>query len=214
MNQPWEKDEAPQPPREIAECLARGSELWIFGYGSLMWDPGFAHGEARPALLRGYHRRFCVYSRRYRGTPERPGLVLGLDRGGSCRGVAFRVAACDVPTALRYLWERELTNRTYRLSELPVETASGPLRARALVVDRRHPSYTGRLPLDEVARHILDGVGTRGPCREYLEKTVAALHRLGVTDGPLHRLEEKVRALAAGEQPMLALDAGFRRGDG
>ena len=76
---------------EIARCIARGCDVWVFAYGSLMWDPGFAHVEAQPALLRGYHRRFCVYSHRYRGTPERPGLVLGLDRGGACKGIAYRV---------------------------------------------------------------------------------------------------------------------------
>src|SRR5215469_4449876 len=76
---------------EIAQCLASGRDLWIFGYGSLMWNPGFPHAEAQPALLHGFHRAFCVYSSRYRGTPERPGLVLGLDRGGACKGVAFRV---------------------------------------------------------------------------------------------------------------------------
>jgi cation transport protein ChaC len=186
---------------EIAACLRLNSDVWIFGYGSLMWNPGFAFCEAVPAMLRGYHRRFCVYSHSYRGTPERPGLVLGLDRGGSCRGIAFRVPAVDAEAALSYLWEREMRERSYRMVALPVATPAGTVKARAFVVDRAHPHYAGRLPLDETARLILQGVGGRGPCRQYLENTVLRLEALGVIDGPLHRLAAKVRQLAEGCSP-------------
>lgn len=191
---------------EITECLALGSDVWIFGYGSLMWDPGFIYGEAQPALLRGYHRSFCVYSHRYRGTPERPGLVLGLDRGGACKGIAFRVPAADVEAALHYLWDREMTDRTYHMKKLTIEAPAGTVQARAFVVDRQHPNYTGRLTLDRTARLILQGIGGRGSCREYLENTVCELRKLGLIDGPLHRLEEKVRKLAAEEMPCAAKD--------
>ncbi|HUJ97335.1 MAG TPA: gamma-glutamylcyclotransferase [Stellaceae bacterium] len=196
--------ELPLPPvsaPEIAHCIARACDVWIFGYGSLMWDPGFAYVEAQPALLRGYHRRFCVYSHTYRGTPERPGLVLGLDRGGACKGIAYRVPRVDVSPALHYLWEREMTNRTYHLRALTVATRAGAVEAQAFVVDRRHPSYAGRLSLEETARLILQGIGARGPCRQYLENTVAELKKLGLVDGPLHRLEEKVKELAAVKLP-------------
>ncbi len=186
---------------EFAECIACGSDVWIFGYGSLMWDPGFPFVEARSALLRGYHRRFCVYSHRYRGTPERPGLVLGLDRGGACRGIAYRVPAVDVSAALHYLWEREMGNRTYQLRALSAATRGGAVTVRAFVVDRGHKNYAGRLSIDATARLILQGIGARGPCRQYLANTVAELRKLGLIDGPLHRLEEKVRALAAKEAP-------------
>lgn len=186
---------------EIAACLASGRDLWIFGYGSLMWNPGFPHAEAQPALLRGYHRAFCVYSSRYRGTPERPGLVLGLDRGGACKGVAFRVPAAELRSALHDLWEREMTNRTYHLHAVSVRIPAGVISARAFVVDRRHKNYAGRLSLDETARLIIQGIGARGPCRQYLENTVAELCRLGQLDGPIHRLEMKVRELAAKELP-------------
>ncbi|MGO8921064.1 MAG: gamma-glutamylcyclotransferase [Stellaceae bacterium] len=191
----------PMPAPEIAECIARGSDVWVFAYGSLMWDPGFAHVEAQPALLRGYHRRFCVYSRGYRGTPERPGLVLGLDRGGACKGIAYRVPRAEVPAALHYLWEREMTYRSYRLRALPLATPRGRVTAQAFVVDRTRHNYSGRLSLEETARLILQGIGARGPCRQYLENTVAELTRLGLVDGPLHRLEQKVRELAAAEPP-------------
>ena len=192
---------APELTAEFAECLSRCAEVWIFGYGSLMWDPGFAYAEAQPALLRGYHRSFCVYSHRYRGTPDCPGLVLGLDRGGACHGIAFRVPAADVAGALHYLWEREMGNRTYHLKEVAVQLPDATVKARAFVVDRQHRNYAGRLSLDETARLILQGIGARGPCRQYLENTVCELRKLGLVDGPLHRLEAKVRALAAAELP-------------
>jgi cation transport protein ChaC len=189
------------PVPEIAAFFAGKRDLRIVGYGSLMWDPGFAYGDAAPALLHGYHRRFCIYSHRYRGTLERPGLVLGLDHGGACKGIAFRVPAADAEATLRYLWDREMTNRVYRLVNVPVEIAGGTVRAYAFVVDRAHPSYAGRLTLDETARLIRQGVGGRGACRQYLENTVRRLEELGVADGPLHRLERRVRELAAGETP-------------
>ena len=186
---------------EIARCIARRCDVWVFGYGSLMWHPGFAYVEAQPALLRGYHRSFCVYSHRYRGTPERPGLVLGLDRGGSCRGIAYRVPQADVSAAMHYLWEREMTNRTYHLREVPLAMPAGAVTAHAFVVDRTRHNYAGRLSLEETARLILQGIGARGPCRQYLENTVAELTKLGMVDGPLHRLEQRVRELAAAEPP-------------
>jgi glutathione-specific gamma-glutamylcyclotransferase len=181
---------------EIAACLMTKGDAWIFGYGSLMWDPGFPYCEAAPGLLRGYHRRFCVYSHNYRGTPERPGLVLGLDRGGACRGIAFRVPAVDVEAALRDLWDREMRDRIYRLKQVSVVMAGGPVRAYAFVVDVAHPCYAGRLSLDDTARLIHQGVGGRGPCRQYLENTVRQLEDLGVIDGLLHRLERRVKELA------------------
>ena len=191
------------PPLAIhlEACLARGGDLWIFGYGSLMWNPGFAHCGAEPALLRGWHRSFCVYSRRYRGTPERPGLVLGLDRGGACRGMAFRVNRPAIADALTYLWEREMSGGIYDMREVRVYGAAGEMTAHAFTVRRSHPGYAGRLSIDETARLILQGLGGRGPCREYLENTVRQLERLGHLDGPLHKLEQRVKALAAVEKP-------------
>jgi glutathione-specific gamma-glutamylcyclotransferase len=201
MEEPREREGSPLHVPEIAECLARRSDLWIFAYGSLMWDPCFAYGEAQPALLHGYHRSFCVYSRRYRGTPERPGLVLGLDRGGACKGIAFRVPEHGVAVALASLWQRELTQATYRLKELPIAMAQGAVMARALIVDRSHTNYAGRLPLAEVARYILDGIGARGACRQYLENTLSELRKLGLVDGPIHRVAAMVRELAERERP-------------
>jgi cation transport protein ChaC len=187
---------------ELAACLEASCDIWIFGYGSLMWNPGFRHCTAAPALLRGWHRSFCVYSHRYRGTPEKPGLVLGLDRGGTCRGMAFRIARADVEEAMHYLWEREMNGGVYRFRTLTASLdGDGTVEVRAFVVDRGHKNYAGRLSTDDTARLILQGIGAKGLCREYLENTVRQLESLGLVDGPLHRLELRVKELAATELP-------------
>jgi cation transport protein ChaC len=170
-----------------------GRDLWIFAYGSLIWDPGFPFEEARPALLRGYHRAFCLYSMRYRGTPERPGLVLGLDRGGACRGIAYRVAAARVEQVWGYLWEREMPSRSYHCRLLSIVVAGRPVKARSFVVDRAHPSYAGKLDVARTAEIICDAHGQRGACLAYLENTVEHLDRLGIPDRRLHDLLHAVR---------------------
>ena len=126
-------------------------DLWVFGYGSLMWRPGFEFEERRPALLRGYHRAFCVYSHVHRGTPEKPGLVFGLDAGGSCRGVAFRVDAARAEDVKRYLQAREQVTLVYRDVVKPVELVDEGRRVEALcfVVDRAHEQYAGRIDFDQ-----------------------------------------------------------------
>ena len=172
---------------------AAARDIWVFGYGSLMWRPGFRYCAAEPALLRGYHRAFCVYSVRYRGTPEAPGLVLGLDRGGSCRGRAFRVAAADAAEALAYLEERELDTGSYHRRVVPVEISGRRVGAYAHLVNRAHPQYTGKLSLEETAALIERSRGETGENRDYLENTVAHLDALGIPDGPLHALLRLVR---------------------
>jgi cation transport protein ChaC len=186
---------------EIKAALARQGDFWVFGYGSLMWDPGFRHAEVHPALLYGYHRRFCVYSYRYRGTPECPGLVLGLDHGGACRGMAYRVTRRHAKEALLYLWERELRGGGYHMKtvrlRLPGRRA---ISAYTFVVDHRHKDYAGELSLRQTAKYIVQGSGDRGPCSHYLENTVEHLEELGLVDGPLHRLAEIVRRMAAAQR--------------
>lgn len=166
----------------------------MFGYGSLMWHPGFPHVEVRPARLYGYHRHFCVFSHVYRGTPARPGLVLGLDRGGSCRGLAYRVPTAEGPEALKYLYEREMITAVYRPRWLDVHTAQGPVRAIAFVVDVDHAQYAGRLPTGRVVDLIVRGEGRNGRCVDYLENTVRHLKALGLGDQALERLLRLVRA--------------------
>lgn len=171
-----------------------GADLWVFAYGSLMWNPGFPFLESQPAVIGGYHRRFCVSSHRYRGTPERPGLVLGLDRGGSCRGMAFRVAPDHVPETLDYLWEREMINRVYRPKLLPVRLrdGGGPVTACTFVVDRAHGQYCGCLDEATMAARIAGCCGECGPNLDYLANTVAHLEELGIHDKRLSSLLDAV----------------------
>jgi len=172
--------------------LPRG-DLWVFTYGSLMWDPGFRHVDVQPALLRGYHRAFCVYSNRYRGTVDRPGLVLGLDPGGACSGMAYRIAAADVAEALEALWRREMRRGVYVPRMLPVLAAARRRNALAFLANRGHEAYAGRLALETCAAIISDCCGERGPNVEYLVNTLRQLDALGVHDQHLHRLMAAVR---------------------
>ncbi len=170
-----------------------GKDFWIFGYGSLMWDPGFPHLEVRPALLDGYHRHFCVYSHVYRGTPECPGLVLGLDKGGSCRGLVYRVPAGEGEDVMDYLHEREMVTGVYSPEWLTVSTDEGPVEAAAFVVDTGHEQYVGRLAEAEIIELILQGSGENGRCLDYLENTVRHLDAMGLSDATLSHLLARVR---------------------
>ena len=168
---------------------AAEADLWGFGYGSLMWRPGFPFLERRHALLRGYHRALCVFSHVHRGTPERPGLVLGLDRGGSCHGVAFRVGAADVTETVAYLRAREQVTGVYLERRVPVQLAEADaVEALAYVVDRGHEQYAGRLPDDELLRLVRQGRGLSGANPDYVRSTHDHLSEMGVLDPLLRRL--------------------------
>jgi cation transport protein ChaC len=169
-----------------------GRDIWIFAYGSLMWDPGFPFQEARPALLRGYHRAFCLYSHLYRGTPDKPGLVLGLDAGGMCRGIAYRVAGRHVSRVMKYLWEREMPNQTYTCRQIAIRVASRRVRAWAFVVRREQPQYVPKLSIARTIELICQGHGQRGACAVYLENTVRHLDALGIPDRSLHTILARV----------------------
>jgi cation transport protein ChaC len=180
-------------PAEIA-ALRDSGRVWIFAYGSLLWDPELPDAAAEPALLYGYHRSFCLFSYDYRGTAVNPGLTLGLDRGGSCRGAALRLPI----EALDRIWHREMSGRpVYAARLLQARTAKGIRQTLAFTALRSCPDYAGRLSLDEAARMILGAAGRRGTCRDYFEKTLQHLEQLGFVDRPLRRLAARVRALAA-----------------
>ena len=179
-------------PHELG--LPKG-DLWIFGYGSLMWDPGFPHVDWTPALVHGYHREFCIYSSRWRGTPERPGLVLGLDRGGACRGIAFRIAAADVAASLEALWAREMRRGIYHPRLLRARLAKGEARVLAFVANPKHPGYAGTLPIERTAELIASCCGDRGPNVEYLAKTLDHLAELGVRDHHLLAVMDAVKGI-------------------
>ena len=164
--------------------------VWIFAYGSLMWRPGFVYAEAAPARLHGYHRSLCVYSWVHRGTREVPGVVLGLDRGGSCRGWAFRVNADQETEILAYLDGRELVTDVYRRRRLPVTVGDRRVVAWGYVVRREHQQYAGRLAPERLLDLVRRGVGRSGNCRDYLLSTVGHLEAMGIVDGPLHLLAQ------------------------
>src|SRR6195952_4643430 len=167
------------------------ADLWVFGYGSLMWRPGFEFIEQVPARLIGEHRALSVYSFDHRGTPEKPGLVLGLDRGGACRGIAYRVAAARRHDTVEYLRAREQTTSVYREVKRSVwleNEARQRVSALAYVVDRGHVQYAGRLSLAEQLRHVLQGHGQSGINRDYVLATVKAIEAEGFRDPQLHQL--------------------------
>ena len=175
--------------------LARG-DLWIFGYGSLMWAPGFRYAERRAGMVHGYHRALCILSKRYRGTPHRPGLVVGLCRGGSCWGMAFRVPAAGVRRVLGALWRREMRNKVYVPTLVRVAVAPGKrLRALAFVADTAHRQFVRELDLHGRARLVAQGMGQRGRCVDYIRKTLEHMLELGVTDPHLARVLEAADAL-------------------
>ena len=171
--------------------------LWVFGYGSLIWDPGFPVAARRIARATGWQRSFCMRSVHHRGTPEFPGLVLALDRvaEASCTGVAMCVAAGAEAATLAILRERELVSSAYLEARLPVLTEAGPLEALAYVIDPDHGQYCGGLPMAEQARIIARAVGGRGANRDYLSTTVAHLTELGIDDPDLVWLDREVRRI-------------------
>jgi cation transport protein ChaC len=171
-------------------------DLWVFGYGSLMWRPGFEFTEQRPARLNGAHRALCVISHFHRGSPEEPGLVLGLDRGGSCRGVAFRVSGKLRLQTIAYLREREQVTSVYLEKTRLVDLLDGDrqrVNALCYLVDRGHAQYSGAMTLDEQLRYVQRGHGKSGANVDYVLATVDAMHALGIRDRGLEWLAEKLK---------------------
>lgn len=169
---------------------AAARDLWVFAYGSLMWRPGFDFVEAVHARLHGYKRSFCIYSVHYRGSMRRPGLVLGLERGGQCEGLAFRIAAKDTAAVLAYLREREQVSGVYREKIVRVQLAGSERAVAALtfVAERRHPSFARALPLQRQARVIRGACGSSGANVDYLVNTLKHLDELQIRDRLLERL--------------------------
>jgi cation transport protein ChaC len=179
----------------LSEAESSKGDLWVFGYGSLIWRPGFAFIERVPARLIGEHRALCVYSFVHRGTPQKPGLVLGLDRGGACRGVAFRISEKNRKETVAYLRAREQVTSVYREVMRSVwleDDARKRVSALAYVVDRGHVQYAGRLSVAEQLRHVLQGHGQSGNNRDYVLSTVKAIEAEGFRDAQLHQLAAKL----------------------
>lgn len=166
-----------------------GQELRVFAYGSLMWRPDFPFIDLQPATLYGYHRAFCITSTHYRGSVDRPGLVLGLDRGGQCQGRLYRVAPEDAEKAADYLHRREMVTGVYIPRLLKVRLADrSDVTALSFVADRQHSQYAGKLSPEEVAGRIRDAVGIAGSNTDYLRYTVQHLDEMGIGDCALHRI--------------------------
>jgi len=185
------------PLIESRRLLPPKGDFWVFGYGSLMWKPEFPFMKAESALLRGWHRAFCVWSIHYRGTVEKPGLVLGLDRGGACRGRAFLIAPKHAAEVADYLHQREMLTGVYEPRYVTVELASGKrLPAATFLADSHHSQYAGKLEPSKLVRIIYEGHGSAGSNLDYLRNTVRHLDELGIADGPLHRLLEQAEKAA------------------
>jgi glutathione-specific gamma-glutamylcyclotransferase len=168
--------------------------LWVFGYGSLMWRPGFAYARRYKALLRGWRRSLCVFSHVYRGSPEQPGLVLGLDRGGACPGVAFEVDAALREPTIRYLREREQVTAVYLERVAPITLEAGDrVLAVTYVADRLHYQYAGRLDRGAMLEYVRAGRGKSGDNAQYILETNDHLLALGVRDPDLEWLSAKLR---------------------
>ena len=179
----------------LLRCHPKGEDVWLFGYGSLIWNPIIQFEERHVARLHGYHRRFCLWSHINRGSLHKPGLVLGLDAGGSCRGVAFRIGAKQAQSELPLLWRREMVLGAYCPRWVKVDMGDRELSAIAFVVRRDHPSYAGRLPLDTVLKIMVSARGYLGTPAEYLHETIHGLLKHGVRDAYLLEIRKHVTAL-------------------
>jgi len=170
--------------------------LWVFAYGSLMWNPGFAVRDTQAARLHGFHRAFCIYSEHYRGTPRRPGLILGLLAGGSCRGLAHRLPARGYGRVRRYLWRREIENDGVYVEETRlIQLADGrTVPALVYLADRAHRQFAGKLPISRALSLVRQGRGTTGTNIEYVRNTLEHLRELGLRDRNLQELARRVSA--------------------
>lgn len=179
----------------LAKTLARRPShagWWVFAYGSLLWNPLFPFTESRPATLHGVHRRFCLWSKASRGTCDQPGLVLGLEPGGSCRGVVYRLPESEVHAELTLLWRREMVTGAYHPRWMRVRSGTRMLTALAFVVDRTHPQYAGELSLRQQAKVLSCAAGALGSSADYLEHTRVSLITHGIIDPYLESLATTV----------------------
>jgi len=182
---------------QILDARAADEDCWVFGYGSLVWNPLFDFEEKRVVTTHGYHRSFCLWSRINRGTPDRPGLVLGLDRGGRCRGVAYRIAPDRVEHELRLIWRREMMLGAYVPRWVKVSDDAGQFRAITFTINRASPAYAGRLPAETIIERLMNCHGRMGPGIDYLLHTANALRECGIADRHLQALCDLADAIKA-----------------
>jgi cation transport protein ChaC len=171
-----------------------GADVWVFGYGSLMWNPAFDYAERQVGIVRGYHRRFCLWLEMGRGSPANPGLMLALDRGGVCRGVAFRIPAAQARQELLIIWRREMFGTAYLARWVQMRMVGATVPAITFVVNRDHPRYAGKISDAEAAKHIATASGSLGSCASYLDNTMAHLWSLGIRDAGMQRIAAGIAA--------------------
>ncbi len=170
-------------------------DVWVFGYGSLMWNPAIEYVEKRRGRIYGFHRSYCIWTHLGRGTPDNPGLMLALDRGGSCCGAAFRIAADKLEEELSILWAREMALDSYVPAWVRVHTEDGTVGGLTFTINRHHERYAGRMPADVVAAYLATAEGYLGTSAEYLANTVVHLEELGIHDATLADLHRRVTRL-------------------
>jgi glutathione-specific gamma-glutamylcyclotransferase len=185
-------EELEQTLRATLDLHAPGADLHIFGYGSLMWNPAFEAADARAARINGWHRRFCLELIAGRGTPEQPGAMLALDRGGACNGIAYRIEADKIEAELKLLWRREMVSDSYHPKWVWAMADGRRVRALTFVANREHGRYLCERAPDYVAHLIRTGSGSLGTSRAYFDATVHALARLGVRDAGIERLRRTI----------------------
>ena len=181
----WTPDQRLASMREALRHWQDGDDVWVFGYGSLIWRPEFEYVERRLATLHGHHRALCLWSRVNRGTPETPGLVFGLDRGGSCRGMVYRMAGAGVSDFFPKLWEREMSTGAYLPRWLRCTTDEGDVSALVFIMNRENPAYISALPREELLAVVKRATGRYGACTEYVLETHRALMDAGICDRQL-----------------------------
>ena len=174
-------------------ALQKGQDVWIFGYGSLIWRPEFEFTEKRHTLLHGYHRSLCLWSRVNRGTPEKPGLVFGLDAGGSCRGMSYRLPTDNLEATMQALWKREMPSGAYIPRWLNCRTEQGPITALAFTMNRNTDAYVRDLPKERLLEIVRSAHGSYGPCIDYVLETADALIRHDIVDKQLLDLARSLR---------------------
>lgn len=194
------EDQLQESIREKLKQQKPDSDIWIFAYGSLIWNPIVKVAEQRIGTIYGWHRRFCLWVPQGRGTPDNPGLVLGLDHGGSCRGIAYRIAAADVPSELLLLWRREMIVGCYIPRWVRVFDGTQQQDAIAFVINRHHRAYTGNISLETTVNSIATASGELGSCADYLMQTINGLMTVGIKDKSLLRLRDCLQHRPKGDR--------------
>lgn len=189
----WPEERLKASREQALQHWCEAEDVWVFGYGSLIWKPEFDFVEQRPATLPGHHRALCLWSRINRGTPELPGLVFGLEAGGECHGMAFRLTAPSVTPIFETLWRREMATGAYHPSWIHCKTTVGTVKALAFVIDQKGPAYVSEPHEDALIEIILRASGIYGSCLDYVTQTADALEAVGIHDARLTALVARLK---------------------